>query len=78
VTRSSSPDGRHRRGRQPHIVTVTAEPLPSRLAAITRGTGEVDTVYHVAFEELVNATEAAGTDEQKTVLTELITQNCQP
>ena len=30
---------RHRRGRQPHLVTVTAEPLPSRLASIARGTG---------------------------------------
>lgn len=37
---------RHRRERLPHLVTVTAEPLPSRLAAIARGTGEVDAVYH--------------------------------
>lgn len=66
---------RHRRGRQPHIVTVTAEPLPSRLAAIARGTGEVDCVYHIAFEELVAATDAAGTAEQKKVLNEMITQN---
>src|SRR5215475_14773006 len=43
---------RHRRGRQPHLVTVTAEPLPSRLASIARGTGEVDAVYHVAFDAL--------------------------
>jgi hypothetical protein len=47
--------GRHRRGRQPHVVTVTSEPLPSRLAAIARGTGEVDCVYHVALEELLAA-----------------------
>jgi hypothetical protein len=66
---------RHRRGRQPHIVTVTAEPLPSRLAAIARGTGEVDCVYHIAFDELVAATETAGTAEQKKVLNEMITQN---
>ena len=45
--------GRHRRGRQPHIVTVTCEPLPTRLAAIARGTGEVDCVYHVALDEIV-------------------------
>lgn len=44
--------GRHRRGRQPHVVTVTCEPLPSRLAAIARGTGEVDSVYHATFDEL--------------------------
>jgi len=57
------------------IVTVTAEPLPSRLTAIARGTGEVDCVYHIAFEELVAATDAAGTVEQKKVLDELVTQN---
>ena len=57
------------------IVTVTAEPLPSRLTAIARGTGEVDCVYHIAFEELVAATDAAGTAEQKKVLDELVTQN---
>jgi NgoMIV restriction enzyme len=65
---------RSRRGRQPHVVTVTAEPLPTRLAAIARGTGEVDTVYHVALDELVAATATAGTQEQKDVLDELIQQ----
>jgi hypothetical protein len=43
---------RHRRGRQPHLVTVTAEPLPTRLASIARGTGEVDAVYHIAYDAL--------------------------
>ena len=43
---------RHRRGRQPHFVAVTAEPLPSRLAAIARGTGELDCVYHIALQQL--------------------------
>lgn len=47
--------GRHRRGRQPHVVTVTCEPLPSRLAAIARGTGEVDAVYHALFDELASS-----------------------
>jgi hypothetical protein len=41
---------RHRRGRQPHPVTVTAEPLPSRLASIARGTGEVDDSYGSLLE----------------------------
>lgn len=66
---------RHRRGRQPHIVTVTAEPLPSRITAIARGTGEVDAVYHVAFEELVEATSAVGTRQQLRALEELVQQN---
>ena len=65
---------RHRRGRQPHIVTVTCEPLPTRLAAIARGTGEVDGVYHVALPELVLAVKAAGNTEQRRALDEIISQ----
>ncbi len=65
---------RHRRGRQPHVVTVTAEPLPSRLAAIARGTGEVDTVYHVALDELEAAVDTVGNDEQRGALGEIMGQ----
>jgi len=46
---------RNRKGRAPHIVLVTAEPLPSRLASIAQGTGDVDSVYHVALPELRTA-----------------------
>lgn len=66
---------RHRRGRQPHIVAVTAEPLPSRIASIARGTGEIDAVYHVALDHLIRATHQAGTTEQKDVLEELVEQD---
>lgn len=66
---------RHRRGRQPHIVTVTAEPLPSRLAAICRGTGEVDAVYHVCLPELQAAVSEVGNDEQRSKLDEVISQH---
>ncbi|MFF6951861.1 NgoMIV family type II restriction endonuclease [Streptomyces iakyrus] len=31
----------------PHPVAGTAEPMPSRMAAIARGPGEVDAVYHI-------------------------------
>jgi hypothetical protein len=56
---------RHRRGRQPHLVTVTAEPLPSRLASIARGTGEVDAVYHVAYDALAaSVARNANADQQ--------------
>ncbi|MPZ53889.1 MAG: restriction endonuclease [Acidimicrobiia bacterium] len=65
---------RHRRARQPHIVAVTAEPLPTRLASIARGTGEIDSVYHVAFEELAEAVRIEGTKEQKATLAELVGQ----
>lgn len=44
---------RNRKGRLPHIVAVTAEPSPSRIAAIAMGTGDMDCVYHFALPELV-------------------------
>lgn len=43
---------RNRRGRLPHLVVVTAEPLPSRVISIGRGTGEIDAVYHLLFDEM--------------------------
>ena len=45
---------RNRKGRLPHIAAVTAEPLPSRIAAIALGTGEIDCVYHFALNELLD------------------------
>jgi hypothetical protein len=46
---------RNRKGRQPHIVIVTGESLPSRLASLTLGTGDIDCVYHFALDELQQA-----------------------
>lgn len=46
---------RNRKGHLPHIVVVTAEPLPSRLASIALGTGDIDCVYHFALYELVES-----------------------
>jgi hypothetical protein len=66
---------RHRRGRQPHVVTVTAEPLPSRIAAIARGTGEVDCVYHAELSELHAAVRAAAGVHEFDTLEELIEQD---
>lgn len=65
---------RHRRGRQPHLVTVTAEPLPTRIAAIARGTGEVDAVYHIAFEELALAVAASQNRGQQEAWDEVVGQ----
>jgi hypothetical protein len=48
---------RNRKGRLPHIVVVTGEPLPSRLASLALGTGDIDCVYHFALPELINAVE---------------------
>lgn len=46
---------RNRKGHLPHIVAVTAEPMPSRLAALALGTGDLDCVYHFALNELLDA-----------------------
>ncbi len=49
---------RNRKGHLPHIVVVTGEPTPSRLASLALGTGDVDCVYHFALYELEAAIEA--------------------
>ncbi len=45
---------RNRRGKLPHIVVVTGEPLPSRLSSIALGGGDIDCVYHFALPELLD------------------------
>ena len=55
----------HRRGRLPHIVPVTAEPMPTRLASLARGTGGVDALYHVALDELDAAVRGAVAPKQQ-------------
>ena len=65
---------RHRRGRQPHLVTVTAEPLPTRLASIARGTGEVDAVYHIAYDALDASVRRHANGEQADAWREVVGQ----
>ena len=43
---------RNRKGSLPHVVVVTGEPLPSRIASLALGTGDIDCVYHFALTEL--------------------------
>lgn len=43
---------KNRKGRLPHVVVITAEPTPNRIASIAMGTGEIDCVYHFALPEL--------------------------
>jgi|WetSurMetagenome_2_1015567.scaffolds.fasta_scaffold00556_6 hypothetical protein len=43
---------RNRKGHLPHIMAVTAEPLPTRIATLALGTGDIDCVYHFALPEL--------------------------
>jgi len=46
---------RNRKGHCPFIAVVTAEPLPSRIASLAYGTGDLDCVYHFALYELSEA-----------------------
>ncbi len=59
---------RKRKGRVPHIVAVTAEPLPSRLSSLCLGTGDLDCVYHIALPELVGAVRSLGQSEATELL----------
>ena len=59
---------RNRKGHLPHIVVVTAEPTPSRLASIALGTGDIDCVYHYALPELEAAIDALGLTDSAELL----------
>ena len=48
---------RNRKGNTPHIMIVTAEPYPQRIASLALGTGDIDCVYHIALPELQKAAE---------------------
>lgn len=59
---------RNRKGRLPHVVVVTAEPTPSRLASIALGTGDIDCVYHFALYELQKTVQALKMDDAAELL----------
>ncbi len=63
---------RNRKGRLPHIVVVTGEPLPSRLASLALGTGDIDCIYHFALYELVEAVKTIGAEDSIEILKALI------
>ena len=63
---------RNRKGHLPHIVVVTGEPLPSRLASLALGTGDIDCMYHFALYELVKAVEATGAEDSIEMLNVMI------
>lgn len=63
---------RNRKGRTPHIVAVTAEPLPTRIASIALGTGDLDGVYHFALSELVQSVADADNPDQREMFDMLI------
>lgn len=63
---------RNRKGRLPHVMVVTAEPTPSRLASIALGTGDIDCVYHFALYELQATVKALGMDDAADTLAVMV------
>ena len=63
---------RNRRGKLPHIVVVTAEPLPSRLASVALGSGDIDCVYHFALPELIEVVKELGNEDSEEALNIMI------
>jgi hypothetical protein len=63
---------RNRKGKLPHIVAVTAEPTPIRIASLALGTGDIDCVYHFALNELKTAIENIKNEDQLDMLNMLI------
>lgn len=63
---------RNRKGHLPHIVVVTGEPMPGRLASLALGTGDIDCMYHFALYELIKAVEKSGAEDSIEMLHLLI------
>jgi hypothetical protein len=63
---------RNRKGRLPNIMVVTAEPLPSRLASIALGTGDIDCVYHFALYELQDTVKKLKLDDAAEMLSVMV------
>lgn len=63
---------RNRKGNLPHIVVVTGEPMPARIASLALGTGDIDCVYHFALYELVEAVKETGAEDAIEMLNVLI------
>lgn len=63
---------RNRKGRLPHVVAVTAEPTPGRIASLALGTGDIDCVYHVALPELRAAVADTGYEDSAELLMDMV------
>jgi hypothetical protein len=66
---------RNRKGPLPHIVVVTAEPLPSRIASVAMGTGDIDCVYHSMLYELIETVHGIGAEDSIELIETMINGN---
>ena len=58
---------RNRKGNLPHVVAVIGEPLPTRIASLALGTGDLDCVYHFALHEMQEAIEEIKQRDEKSL-----------
>jgi hypothetical protein len=63
---------RNRKGRLPHVAVVTGEPLPTRLASLAMGTGDVDCVYHFALPELIDSLGELAMEDHSEMLATMV------
>ena len=63
---------RNRKGNLPHVVAVTAEPLPTRIASLALGTGDLDCVYHFALNELMGTIQSIENEDQMDMLKTMV------
>jgi hypothetical protein len=63
---------RNRKGRLLHVVVVTGDPAPSRIASIALGTGDIDCVYHFALPELLDTVKHLGFTDAEEMLDTMI------
>jgi hypothetical protein len=61
----------HLTGKQLNLI-VTAEPLPTRIATLALGTGDIDCVYHFALPELKTAIESVNNQDQLDMLMTMV------
>jgi hypothetical protein len=63
---------RNRKGKVPIVVAVTFEPMPTRIASIALGVGDLDCTYHGALHELLEAVEETHNEDQRDMLKTLV------
>ena len=63
---------RNRKGKQPHIAVITAEPTPNRISSLALGTGDIDCVYHFALNELRDSLISLQRDDSLDLLDSMI------
>jgi len=63
---------RNRKGKLPHVVALTGEPLVSRLASLALGTGDIDCLYHFALPELQVAVRTLKYKESEDILAMMV------